>query len=169
MITTKYTVVTPYGSFVANWDEDENVPVSYSGSREAADYFKAFMEIRMLSGRNGGLLRFDNLEPGDLYGFCQSEEFGVVVLPEGTDMLALLDDEQDNLTGTPLMLDAATWTDPARIELDALLAELPNCQGSKRVQKAQRLIELIPQVVFDTLEDENTAINAAADILENLE
>jgi hypothetical protein len=169
MITTQYTVVTPYGTFLASWDEDENVPVSYSGSREAADYFKAFMELRMLSGRNGGLLRFDNLEPGDLYGYCQSEEFGVVVMPEGADMLALQDDEQGDLADGPLMLDAITYTDPARTELDALLAELPSCQGALRLQKAQRLVELIPQVVFDTLEDENTAINAAADILENLE
>lgn len=169
MITTQYTVVTPYGTFLASWDEDENVPVSYSGSREAADYFKAFMDIKMLSGRNGGLLRFDNLEPGDLYGFCQSEEFGVVVLPEGADMLAFLDEEQDNLAGVPLMLDAVTYTDPARAELDTLLAELPRCEGQLRLQKAQRLVELIPQVVFDTLEDENKAIAAAADILENME
>lgn len=169
MITTQYTVITPCGMFLASWDEDESVPVSYSGSREAAEYFQAFMELKMLSGRNGGLLRFDNLEPGDLYGFCQSEEFGVSVLPEGSDMVAFMGEEQDNLAGVPLMLDAVTYTDPARAELDTLLAELPRCEGQLRLQKAQRLVELIPQVVFDTLEDENTAIAAAADILENLE
>ncbi|MNG35820.1 hypothetical protein D3C84_1226470 [compost metagenome] len=67
------------------------------------------------------------------------------------------------------MLDAVTYTDPARAELDTLLNELPRCQGALRLQKAQRLVELIPQVVFDTLEDENAAITAAADILENME
>ncbi|MNO08626.1 hypothetical protein D3C81_2313760 [compost metagenome] len=66
------------------------------------------------------------------------------------------------------MLDAA-YTDPARAELDTLLNELPRSQGTHRLQMAQRLVELIPQVVFDTLEDENAAITAAADILENME
>jgi hypothetical protein len=169
MITTQYTVVTPYGAFIANWDEDESIPVTYSGSREALDYFEAFIGLKMVSGRNGGLLRFDNLEPADLYGFCQSEEYGVSVIPEAPDMLSLLDDEQGDQADGPLMLDAATYTDPARAELDTLLDELPRCQGALRLQKAQRLVELIPQVVFDTLEDENTAIAAAADILENLE
>lgn len=169
MITTQYTVVTPCGTFLASWDEDDNVPVSYSGSREAAAYFQTFMELKMLSGRNGGLLRFDNLEPADLYGFCQSEEYGVAVFPEAADMLAMMDEERGELADGPLMLDAITFTDPARVELDALLIELPQCHGALRLQKAQRLVELIPQVVFDTLEDENKAISAAADILENLE
>lgn len=90
MISTQYTVVTPRGRFVALWDDDEDVPVEYVGSADAIAYVKTCLELRAVSGRRGTILAFESLEPADLYGFCQSKEFGILVLPEADDLVSLL-------------------------------------------------------------------------------
>lgn len=93
MIATEYTVLTPHGQFTAMWDENEDVPVVYAGGADAVAYVRAFIELNSVSGPNGALLAFDHLEPEDLYGFCQSREYGIVVLPEPDDMLAMVMEE----------------------------------------------------------------------------
>lgn len=94
MIATQYTVATPHGQFSALWDEDEAVPVRYAGNAEAQAYFGAYLALKTVSGRNGAVLSMDSLEPADLYGFCQSAEYGVLVLPEFDELVAILGDEQ---------------------------------------------------------------------------
>jgi hypothetical protein len=86
MITTEQTVVTPHGTFVAMWDEDENIPVAYRGNQSAVDYVRSYMALNVVSGRNGAILDLDNLEPADLYGFCQSQEYGIVVIQDPDDV-----------------------------------------------------------------------------------
>ncbi len=90
MIATEQIVSTPCGSFVAMWDEDESVPVIYRGNPDAVAYFRAYLELNVVSGRNGALLAFDDLEPADLSGFCQSKEYGIFVLQEPDDFLSEL-------------------------------------------------------------------------------
>lgn len=93
MIQTEQTVITPHGSFVAMWDDSEDVPVAYRGDQDAVAYFRAYLELNVVSGRNGSVLAFDSLEPADLYGFCQSKEFGILVLQSPEDLLADVDGE----------------------------------------------------------------------------
>lgn len=106
MITTQQLVVTPSGQFTAMWDENEDLPVSYAGDDDAIAFFKAHLALNLPTGRTGALLKFDTLEPDDLYGFGQSQEFGILVLPEPDDMLALLLDDvehEDEADDVPLL------------------------------------------------------------------
>lgn len=86
-MTTNYTVLTPYGTFDATWREDEDVLVQYSGNQEAIDFFKDFLDVEMVTGAGGRRLNFNSLEPSDMYGFCQSEKYGIVVMPSAEDLL----------------------------------------------------------------------------------
>ena len=88
MIQTEQTVVTPCGSFIAMWDEDENVSVAYRGDHDAVEYFKAYLDLNVVSGRGGAVLAFESLEPADLYGFCQSPSHGIMVLLSPDDLMA---------------------------------------------------------------------------------
>lgn len=88
MITTEQTVITPHGSFVAMWDEDESVPVVYRGDQSAVEYVRAYMALKVVTGRGGSVLDLDNLEPADLHGFCQSKEFGILVMQSPEDFIA---------------------------------------------------------------------------------
>lgn len=89
MIATEYTVYTPPGRFVAQWDDDEDAQVKYAGNPEAIAYFRRFMEVALVTGHGGILLSADSLDPADLVGFCQSEDYGITVLPDADDALAL--------------------------------------------------------------------------------
>ena len=88
MIQTEQTVITPHGQFVAMWDEDENIPVAYRGDAAALAFFNAYLDQRLVTGRNGLRLAFRNLEPADLVGFCQSREYGITVLEDPADFIA---------------------------------------------------------------------------------
>lgn len=83
---TNYTVLTPYGAFDAVWSEDADEPVQYSGHQEAMDFFKNFLDIDMVTGAGGRRLNFNSLEPSDMYDFCQSEKYGIVVMPSAEDL-----------------------------------------------------------------------------------
>lgn len=72
-------VITPCGSFTATWPDDEEARVRYSGSLDGIEYFKNFMQMSPVIGEGGRRLAFETLEPGDLRGFCQSEEYGITV------------------------------------------------------------------------------------------
>ena len=89
MIGTEYTVVTPFGRFVAQWDDDEDARVNFAGSEDGIAYFRRFMEVAMITGHGGIGLSADGLEPADLVGFCQSDDYGIAVFPDADDALAL--------------------------------------------------------------------------------
>lgn len=92
MIGTEYEVITPAGRFVAQWDEDPESGVKYAGSEEAISYFRAFLAEANITGNGGVRLDPDSLDPSDLYGFCQSDSWGVQVFPDPEDMLDMLDE-----------------------------------------------------------------------------
>lgn len=89
MIGTEYTVVTPFGRFVAQWGDDEDARVNFAGNQEGIAYFRRFMEVAMITGDGGMTLSADGLEPADLVGFCQSDDYGIVVFPDADDALSL--------------------------------------------------------------------------------
>lgn len=95
MIQTEQTVVTPCGPFIAMWDDNEDVPVSYRGDADAVEYFKTYLALNVVSGRGGAILEFASLEPADLYGFCQSREYGIMVLPSADDLISSAADDAE--------------------------------------------------------------------------
>jgi hypothetical protein len=92
MIQTEYVVLTPAGKFVAQWDENPDKPVTYAGNASAVEYFREFLSIARVTGDGGMSIGPENLEPSELIGFCQSPEYGVIVLPDAEDSLADADD-----------------------------------------------------------------------------
>lgn len=106
-MTTIYKAATPYGAFQAEWDDDEDSRVVYTGSADAIAYFKAFLGLNSISGVGGALIQFDSLEPADLYGFCNSKEYGITVIPTEDDLMDELQQEMMTTT-TATVLDAVT-------------------------------------------------------------
>lgn len=88
-MSTEYVVLTPTGTFTATWQDGE-APVVYAGDLAAIELFRRYMKEQMVTGNGGMVLDADRLEPAELYGFCQSEDFGIVVLPDADDMEAIL-------------------------------------------------------------------------------
>ncbi|MDF0606606.1 hypothetical protein HZU77_013230 [Neisseriaceae bacterium TC5R-5] len=96
MITTTYMILTPHGQFLAEWDEDEDLPVQYRGDPAAIAYLDNYLSLTLACGHGGIRLHLDSLEPDDLIRFCQSEKYGIQVIPDT--LAALLDpDELDEL------------------------------------------------------------------------
>lgn len=108
MMPTIYQAITPFGAFEATWGEDEESRVEYTGSADAIAYFRDYLELSALPGLGGALIRFDTLEPSELYGFCQSEKHGITVLPTEDDIRDEL--EETAMTTTPV-LDAVGSTE----------------------------------------------------------
>jgi DNA-binding Lrp family transcriptional regulator len=86
-MSTIYQAVTPFGAFQAEWSDDEDSRVQYTGSAGAIAYFKDYLDLQSVSGAGGRLIRFDTLEPADFYGFCQSEQAGIRVTPTIDDLM----------------------------------------------------------------------------------
>lgn len=103
-MSTIYKALTPYGGFQAEWGDDEDSRVEYTGNADAIAFFKAFLGLNSISGQGGALIEFDSLEPGDFYGFCQSEKYGIRVLPSEDDLM----DERENRDMTNTVLDAVS-------------------------------------------------------------
>lgn len=101
MTATSYKVMTPHGGFEAQWAEDEETPVQYVGNEDAIAFFKAFLDLNSISGPGGALVKFEFLEPADLYGFCQSAEYGITVLPTKDDIQESI--EEEDMDMTPVM------------------------------------------------------------------
>lgn len=104
-MTTIYKAVTPFGAFQAQWGDDEESPVEYTGSADAIAFFKAFLDLNSISGVGGALIEFNSLQPADFYGFCTSEKHGITVLPTEDDLMDEL--EESEMTETPV-LDAVS-------------------------------------------------------------
>lgn len=101
---TEQTVFTPVGQFSATWSEDPDDPVAYSGNQSAMDYVRNYIDTQMVTGNLGERLFFDSLEPAELYGFCQSVEWGIQVMPEFNDLIQYSQDDES--TDMNLALDA---------------------------------------------------------------
>lgn len=103
MSTTTYTILTPHGALEAVWMDSEEQPVEYTGPPEAQAYFSHYLDLRLVTGAGGRRLSMPSLEPSDAFNFCQSREFGIAVLPDPEDMIALLigarGEEDDFLLG----------------------------------------------------------------------
>ena len=94
MIQTEYVVLTPVGKFVAQWDENPEKQVTYAGSASAVAFFREFLSIAQVSGEGGIQIDPDNLEPSDLVGFCQSAEYGVLVIPDADSACSAVESDQ---------------------------------------------------------------------------
>ncbi|MCA9422205.1 MAG: DUF2958 domain-containing protein [Nitrospira sp.] len=81
-----YHVITHAGAFDAIYDDEES-PVKYQGSEIAISLFKSWVEINQISGEHGHLLDSNNIQPFELYGFCQPEGSGIIVLPPFDDLM----------------------------------------------------------------------------------
>jgi hypothetical protein len=112
MILTTYTIGTPAGVFQANWDEDEEIAVSYTGEPDAIAFFRAYLDLASPSARGGALVQFDTLEPED-FGFIAVENAPIVVLDpqEQLEPDEEPDDEPDMQPDTKLVLDSANDAD----------------------------------------------------------
>ncbi|MFM0608655.1 hypothetical protein PQR05_29415 [Paraburkholderia sediminicola] len=110
MNLTTYNVATPHGAFSANWDEDDEIPVQYEGDPDAIAYFQAYLDLNAVSARGGALVRFETLEPDDLYGFCQSDKYGIAVMPTVDDLLEPEDEEAEMQAIYDSVSNADTFT-----------------------------------------------------------
>ncbi|SBV37731.1 hypothetical protein STPYR_12674 [uncultured Stenotrophomonas sp.] len=99
MIATEITVSTPAGRFVAQWDDDPDIPVQYVGDPRGIAFFRQYMEVAMVTGAGGLPLAPDHLEPVDLVGFCNSAEYGITILPDADYVLADIEQELREMEG----------------------------------------------------------------------
>lgn len=149
MIQTEYTVLTPVGKFVAQWDENPEKHVTYAGNASAVDFFRDFLNVARVTGDDGIQIDPDNLEPSDLVGFCQSEEYGILVMPDSED--SFLDASTDQAEAA---LDSVRPVDLASLQaasspmekvaaasLAAKSVALGNGHQAVRTISAQRFID----------------------------
>jgi hypothetical protein len=104
-----YQVLTPAGVFQAVFGE-EDTPVEYRGNETAIQFFKNWLALNQISGEHGILLNDNNLEPDQLYGFCQPDGSGITVLPPLDDLLMYAQQEamEQDEKPTQTALDGAT-------------------------------------------------------------
>ncbi|MGZ8220082.1 MAG: hypothetical protein ACXWT0_00390 [Methylobacter sp.] len=104
-----YQVLTPAGVFQSVFGE-EDTPVEYRGDEAAIQFFKNWLALNQISGEHGIMLSESNLEPDELYGFCQPDGSGITVIPPFDDLLMYEQQEaieQAEETNKPA-LDGAT-------------------------------------------------------------
>ena len=99
---TTYQVMTPSGVFNAVWGEEPE-PIEYRGNEAAILHFKNFLALDHVSGFHGILLNPDNLQPDELYLFCQPTGSGITVIPPLDDLLAYERDELNQQSGEPAL------------------------------------------------------------------
>lgn len=145
-------VITPFGSFSAHWPEDAELPVAFTGVFGAIAYFRNYLETQVISGEGGKRVLFDYLQPGELRGFCDSEEFGIVVEQSGDD----LPEEEGTKVAT---LDSVS-DDPATEAME-IIDQLNSGEGD-RTDLCNRLAFLLPQVEFYNADEEEAFQEAAA-------
>ncbi len=102
MITRTLKIATPAGVLQADWDEDESIPVEYSGPAAAIEYFKSHVTLNMLRGDDGYRLTPDALEPDEVIRFCQPEGSNVSVLLSAEDMMDQIRQETTMAEGAAL-------------------------------------------------------------------
>jgi hypothetical protein len=146
-----YQVLTPAGSFDAVFGEDET-PVEYRGNDTAIQFFKNYLAVNQLSGEHGHLLNADNLEPDDLYGFCQPTGSGISVLPPFDDLMFYAQDEQfNNDPGSPVLDNTTQEFDNVAtvtgIEKLKLAKELGGIRGNiKTVTSGIEKLKLVKRI-----------------------
>lgn len=149
MTKTVVRAITPVGVFEAEWlDGDDELP-SYNGSAEAIAYFRAYLDMSMVTGIGGRRLQADTLSPGDMIGFVDSEEFGIKVQSdEAMEMLPVAMMEGGSERPSTLF-DSVNPLE--RVRLSATAARLvQTLSGSinaiARIRAAKELAELLARL-----------------------
>jgi hypothetical protein len=139
---TEYSVLTPYGGFTVTWRDDDDSAPEYEGEQDAIDYFSEYLSTAQVTGRGGARLSLKRMEPADLYGFCESTEYGIAVAPTFDDLLDEANESDE------AVLDSVSPAD--RIRIGARLAELSkqiaSASGLERVRLAAQIADLTKQV-----------------------
>lgn len=125
MIATEITVNTPTGSFLAQWDDDPDVPVQYAGDQHGVAYFRHYMDVARVTGHGGLRLDPDQLEPADLVGFCNSAKYGITVMPDADYVLAVAEQlaremEQERKTLVDVIAQAVKELEAATSPIDKI-------------------------------------------------
>ena len=149
MMNSTYKVFTPVGQFDAIFAEDENIPIEYSGDELAISFFKDWLFINQVSVEHGNLLDSQNLTPRELYGFCQTPESGIEVIPPFEDLIAYTqedsanpvedNDEQtqeENTMQTMITNDSAIVDDVVRSMSDVALDGISGIEKIKLIKEA---------------------------------
>lgn len=152
MITT-HTIATPHGAFTATWGSEEGDPPVFAGSADAMRYFDDYLALAMVVGAGGRLLRRQSLEPVDVAGFCESETYGITIMPGALDV----DDDVNDGDAAPA-LDGISPME--RVQLTRQLSESVAALGSAtsplaRIRAARETADLIARL---TGKDEPDAI-----------
>jgi hypothetical protein len=147
MIATTYTIGTPAGVFQANWDDDEDIAVTYTGDEAAIRFFRAYLDLAAPTARGGALVRFDALEPEDL-GFIAVENAPVFVV-DPLEQLEPDEDPEDTEEPMSLLLDSADADTFALIGEGAQLLAGLNEDAESFFDDLSRLREIIAALGAD--------------------
>jgi hypothetical protein len=71
------TVLTPFGTVVVTFGEDDDNSTYYNGDANVVWWLKE--QLKQCTDGNGTSINPDTVDPDDLVGFCQSDK--VVILP----------------------------------------------------------------------------------------
>lgn len=146
-MSTEYTVATPLGLFVVTWPEEEDAQPRYSGGYEAIEFFKEYLSLEQVTGRGGSLLTLEGMEPADLYGFCESKEYGIQVMPELDDVLAEMLEAVDQV-GAEEVLDSVSPLDRVRLanELAGLASSVAVAGALEKIKLSAQIAAIVAQL-----------------------
>ncbi len=164
MNESTYQILTPAGAFSAVFGEEDS-PVEYQGDGLAIGFFKDWILINQISGEHGHLLDVENIQPNELYGFCQSPESGITVIPPFVDLVVFaqadaldefadqttsqvaIDDEtqeENTMQDTPV-LDSVSGLEKLQLvgELGALRKSIASVEsGIEKLKIVKRISEI---------------------------
>ena len=151
MIT--YQVITPAGGFDAIYDDES--PVEYQGDDLAISFFKNWVEVSQISGEHGHLLDSNNIQPFELYGFCQPEGSGIIVLPPFDELLEIESentfleqediDKESEMEQPNIVFDAVSGTEKLKLvrELGSIRAGMVDAKsGMEKLKLVKRVKEI---------------------------
>ncbi|SEN75387.1 DUF2958 domain-containing protein, partial [Nitrosomonas marina] len=180
-----YHVITPAGVFDAIYDDEES-PAKYQGDELAISFFKNWVEINQISGEHGHLLDSNNIQPFELYGFCQPAGSGIIVIPPFDDLVAVMVEdsleEQDSgeQAGMDITYDAVGGTEKlelvrelgkVRSSIESATSGMEKLKLVKRVKEIRELLKVSsimdPQPDPQSEETKNTLadVNAVMPLL----
>lgn len=150
-----YQVLTPAGGFNAVYDNEES-PVEYQGDDLAISFFKNWVEINQVSGEHGHLLDSNNIQPFELYGFCQPKDSGIIVIPPFDELMDIGIEnkfsEQSNEEKEPkemeqssIVLDAVSGSEKLKLvrELGSIRTSISSViSGMEKLKLVKRVKEI---------------------------
>lgn len=144
MTDSIYQVITPAGQFQVIFDDEDN-PAIYQGDPSVIQHFKNWLLLEQISGFNGARITPDDITPDELYGFCQPNGSGNVILPPLDDLIAFSQEDNeptlDNI-GNPIPMNAL-----ARIkQIKAARFDSTNISGMEKVKLAKEISQLRGQI-----------------------